>query len=68
VPDGQSFWGAEEAEIAQWGPIPAERIVGFVHVQADKIPDGPIFIRRSFRAAEPEAFEHMFKVMSGWIP
>lgn len=61
-------WGSEEAEIAQWGPIPADRIVGFVHVKKSKIPDGPIFIRRSFRMGEPEAFEHMFKVMSGMAP
>ncbi len=75
VPLGdKKYWGTEEGEIAQWGPIPAGRIVGFVHVQngipvfPHGMPDGPIFIRRSFRLAEPKAFEHMFKVMSGMIP
>lgn len=69
VPGGKEhYWGSAESEIAQWGPIPADRIVGFVHVQQNKIPNGPIFIRRSFRVTEPEAFEHMFKVMSGMTP
>jgi hypothetical protein len=73
VPGGDKFnWGSVEAEIAQWGPIKAEQIVGFVHVtpnaQQVGIPDGPIFIRRSFRTTEPEAFEYMFKVMCGAVP
>lgn len=75
VPLGENkYWGTEEGEIAQWGPIPARQIVGFVHVQngvshfPHGIPEGPIFIRRSFRLAEPKVFEHMFKVMSGMIP
>ena len=69
VPLGdKKYWGTEEGEIAQWGPIPAKRIVGFVHVQQHEIPDGPIFIRRSFRLAEPKVYEHMFKVMSGMLP
>ncbi|HWB84211.1 MAG TPA: hypothetical protein VG675_08730 [Bryobacteraceae bacterium] len=71
-PGSMKIWGSEEGEIAQWGPIPAARIVGFVHVVRDPIvrgiPEGPIFIRRSFRTGEPKAFEHMFKVMSGMIP
>ena len=70
VPDGAQYhWGSEEAEIAQWGPIPAAQIVGFVHVEpilgVTGKPDGPIYIRRSFRTSEPAAFEQMFKVMSG---
>ena len=33
VPWGSSaHWGSEEAEIAQWGPIPASRIVGFIGI------------------------------------
>ncbi len=69
VPLGdKKYWGTEEGEIAQWGPIPAKRIVGFVHVHQHGIPDGPIFIRRSFRLAEPKVYEHMFKVMSGMLP
>ena len=63
------YWGSEEAEIAQWGPIPANRIVGFVRVKmGERIPDGPIFFRRSFRMQDPEAFEYMFKVISGMVP
>ena len=31
-------------------------------------PDGPIFFRRSFRMQDPEAFEYMFKVISGMVP
>jgi hypothetical protein len=69
VPFGQQhYWGSEEAEIAQWGPIPQERIVGFVHVEPHGIPDGPIFMRRSFRTGEPQAFEQTFKIMSGMLP
>jgi hypothetical protein len=60
-------WGSEEAEIAQWGAVPAEQIVGFRHLDQYN-PDGPIFIRHSFRKSEPEAFEYMFNVMSGMTP
>jgi hypothetical protein len=68
VPWGhQNHWGSEEAEIAQWGPVPAEQIVGFVHLDRYQ-PDSPIFIRRSFRKNEPQAFEYMFNVMSGMTP
>jgi hypothetical protein len=51
----------------RWGVVPAEQIVGFMHLDQYK-PDGPIFIRRSFRKSEPEAFEYMFNVMSGMTP
>ncbi len=61
------FWGSEEAEIAQWGPIPAERIVGFRRLTRFE-PEGPVFIRRTFRKAEPKAFERMYNVMSGMTP
>lgn len=68
VPWGsKSNWGSEEAEIAQWGSIPGERIVGFVHLDRFK-PDSAIFIRRSFRKSEPKAFQHMYNVMSGMTP
>lgn len=68
VPWGQtSIWGTEEAEIAQWGSIPGDRIVGFVHLDRFR-PDSAIFIRRSFRKNEPKAFEYMFNVMSGMTP
>jgi hypothetical protein len=65
VPFGATnFWGSEEGEIAQWGPIPGERIVGFVHLDGWK-PDSPIYIRRSFRKKEPKAFEEIFNIISG---
>ena len=62
-------WGTREAEIAQYGPIPADRIVGFTFIQTDPIePYGPIFMRKSFREKEPKAFEFMFDMMSGGCP
>lgn len=68
VPFGKKqHWGTEEAEIAQWGGIPKERIVGFVHT-GKFAPEGPIFIRKSFRKNEPEAFKKMFNIMSGKVP
>lgn len=72
VPLGkQDYWGSHEWEIAQWGPIPDTRIVGFVHaVSKDNklTPEGPIFILRNFRWSEPDAFKRMFKIMSGMTP
>ena len=68
VPFGDKhYWGTGEAEIAQWGPIPGERIVGFVHLDGYK-PDSEIYIRRTFRKEEPKAFEEMFNIMSGKTP
>ncbi len=67
-PKFKAVWNTGEAEIAQWGAIPAERIVGFTHVQQIAKPDGPIFIRKSFRKNDPKAFEIMFNVMSGRTP
>lgn len=72
--DKRNLWGSEEAEIAQWGSVPGERIVGFVHLGMYKDghpfigPEGPIFLRRSFRKNEPEAFEYIYNVMSGMTP
>lgn len=67
--DRKNLWGSEEAEIAQWGPIPAERIVGFLRLdQYEPKPGSPIFIRRSFRKSEPKAFEFIFNAMSGMNP
>jgi len=69
VPWGhQNLWGSEEAEIAHWGPVVSAQIVGFLELVPYKPKGGPIFIRRSFRKAEPEAFETMFNVMSGKLP
>jgi hypothetical protein len=64
------MWGTREAEIAQYGPIPADRIVGFVYMRnAPQVePEGPIFMRKSFRESEPKAFDFMFDMMSGGCP
>jgi len=67
-PGAHLYWGSQEAEIAQWGAIPAARVVGFRHVTKQEIPDGHIFIRRSFRMLEPKVSDYMMAVMSGWIP
>lgn len=68
VPWGKkAYWGSEEAEIAQWGPIPAERVVACVHLNRFN-PEGPIFVRRSFRKKESKACDYMFDVMSGMTP
>jgi hypothetical protein len=79
VPWEDKFWGSGEAEIAQWGRIPGERIVGFRYLRDRNPagltpeeraagPDGPIYIRKSFRKAEPKAFETIFNYMSGKTP
>jgi hypothetical protein len=68
VPFGaKALWGSGEAEIAQWGPVPAEQIVGYCQLVPYK-PVGSIYIRHSFRKNEPKAFEYIFKVMSGMTP
>ncbi len=63
-----NLWGSGEAEIAQWGPIPSERIVGFARFTQKGLLDSDIYIRRSFRKREPEAFEKTFKIFSGKTP
>lgn len=69
IPWGQSsIWGSEEAEVAQWGPIPSERIVGFARFTRMGALDSDIYMRRSFRKSEPTAFEAMFKAFSGKTP
>lgn len=60
----ENFWGSREAEIAQWGSIPSERIVGFRHLDG-WAPEGPVFIRRKFRKSEPDAFRKIFNIMCG---
>jgi len=64
----QTLWGSEEAEIAQWGEVKAADIVGFTELGNYNPKGGPIFVRRSFRKAEPAAFEYMFNVISGKTP
>jgi len=67
VPSGAHLnWGSQEGEIAQWGRIPAARIVGFRHVQQSGRLDGPIFLRSSFLDSEDEAATKIACIMSGW--
>jgi hypothetical protein len=70
----KNIWTTGEGEIAQLGPVPSERIVGFRHLTPNTNGDygcrpvGPIYVRRSFRKGEPEAFAKAFKIMSGKTP
>jgi len=57
-------WGTAETEIAQFGSIPADRIVGFARFSYTG-PDTPIFIRKSFRKDEPKACDRIFDALSG---
>jgi hypothetical protein len=66
--EAQHHWVNKESEIAQFGPIPAERIVGFFRVDQWGNQNSPIFVRRSFRKREPEAFKKIFQIMSGRLP
>lgn len=68
IADKTALWGSTELEIAQWGAIPPERIVGFMQIPRQARPDNPIFMRRSFRKEEPKAFEAIYNTMSGWTP
>ena len=69
VPNGLSeTWGTTEGEVAQWGPIPAKRIVGFMRLESGGQPTGPIYARRRFRSDEPKAFAAVFDIMSGKGP
>lgn len=67
VPEEKKIWGSREGEIAQWGRIPKERIVGFRYYPT-VYPKGPIFISRTFRKTEPEAAKYFYNVMSGKAP
>jgi hypothetical protein len=60
----QVVWGSFEAEIARFGPVRAEQIVGFVHFES-RAPDSPIFMRKSFRKDEPKACQAMHQALSG---
>jgi hypothetical protein len=62
------LWGTVEAEVAQWGPVTSERILGFRHVDPTDGLDGPIYIRREFRMHDPRAFDETFEVLSGKGP
>ncbi len=68
VPASKAKWGSAEQEIAQWGPIPPDRIVGFRKVDKYGEALSPIYMRRSFRKKEPKAFEAIFNMWSGERP
>lgn len=61
-------WATQESEIAQFGPIPWARIVGFRKYDATPMPTSPIFLRRSFFAQEPEACACIYEFLSGKMP
>ncbi|MEO7243658.1 MAG: hypothetical protein ABIX12_00695 [Rubrivivax sp.] len=58
-------WATGEHEIAQMGPIPPDRIVGFRHVANLRTLDGPVYFRESFRKSEAQPFGRMFDILSG---
>ncbi|WP_431282454.1 hypothetical protein ACQW02_24090 [Humitalea sp. 24SJ18S-53] len=67
--DSSVAWGTPEAEIAQFGAVPWDRIVGFMRISADTMrPNSPIFLRRSFRVQEPNACDRIYEIMSGRTP
>ena len=67
TPDPTREWSTSEGEIAQLGPVPKERIHGFRKFVGFAAV-GPIYIRESFRKAEPKAFETVFQILSGAMP
>jgi hypothetical protein len=70
VPDNAQVdtqWGTGEAEIAQLGPIPAERVYGYRKFVRE-LGVGPVHMRMSFRSSDPQAFEKAFKILSGAKP
>jgi hypothetical protein len=69
VPRGLTeVWGTEESEIAQWGPIPQDRIVGFRRITSAGECTGPVYMRSYFRITDPAAFREVFAVLSGKKP
>jgi hypothetical protein len=69
TPNKSIVWGSGEGEIAQLGPIPADRIVAFARITKKYGPvDEPFFIRPEFRRKEPKAFQYLFNVWSGMAP
>lgn len=67
VPQMGDKWGTKEQEIAQWGSIAAEDIVGFRRITPSG-GTGPIWIRPSFRKGESKAFRKLFNMLSHWAP
>ena len=62
--NNQIVWGSAEAEIANFGAIPDEQIVGFVHFDSN-YPDTPIFMRKTFVKNEPKACGAIHRALSG---
>jgi hypothetical protein len=61
---GRVIWATPEAEIAEYGGIPSNRIVGFAHV-TDFAVDTPIFWRPDFLNDEKVACKAMHRALSG---
>ena len=68
VPMKGSKWGTGEQEIAQWGPIKAEDILGFRKLNLMQGGVGPIWIRPTFRKTDPHAYKRIFKMLCHWTP
>lgn len=68
VPPNTEKWGTQEQEIAQWGPIKSEDILGFRRVNNIAGGEGPIWIRPTFRKTDPHAYKTLFKMLCNWIP
>ncbi|MGH8515855.1 MAG: hypothetical protein ACREUE_00205 [Panacagrimonas sp.] len=69
---GVGIWKTGEAEIAQWGPVPADRVIACARIDRDAgqnwVLAPPFYMRKAFRRRWPRQFEYIFKVMSGAVP
>ena len=62
--EGSDLWATREGEIAQLGPIPWKRIVGFMKINANNKPVSPIFLWQGFLQQEPKACAQIYEIMS----
>ncbi|MGK7865486.1 hypothetical protein [Falsiroseomonas sp. E2-1-a4] len=60
-------WGTPETEVAHFGELHWDRVVGFAHLLDGRI-DSPIFFQKRFREKEEAAFEAMHLALSGHLP
>ena len=54
-----------EAELAMPGLHESEDIMGFRQVTQNGLFCGPVYLRRSFHAREPQACQQMLQIFSG---
>jgi len=60
-------WGTPETEVAHFGELQWDRVVGFAHFYNGQI-DSPIFFQKRFREKEEAAFKAMHLALSGLLP